>query len=51
MILLVLGRRPLLVGRAWKYFSSQPMVVDDMDGLFGPIIVSTKKKQMLVLNF
>ena len=37
MILLVLGWQPLLVGRAWKSFSSQPMVTDDIDGLIGPI--------------
>ena len=37
MILLVLGWRPLLVGQAWKSFSSQPMVTDDINGLIGPI--------------
>ena len=38
--LLVLVWRPLLVGRAWESFSSQPTVTDDADDMIGPIIVS-----------
>ena len=37
MSLLVLGWRPLLVGRDWKSFSSQPMVTNDTNDMIGPI--------------
>ena len=37
VILLVLGRRPSLGWRAWKYYSSLIMIVDDIGGLVGPI--------------
>ena len=49
MSLLVLVWRPLLVGRAWESFSSQPMVTDDADDMIGPIkenpIEKTAKKR------
>ena len=37
VILLVLGRRPLLGWRAWRYYSSLIMIVDDIGGLVGSI--------------
>ena len=37
VILLVLGRRPSLGWRAWKYYSSLIMIVDNIGGLLGPI--------------
>ena len=37
VILLVLGQRPSLGWRAWKYYSSLIMIVDDIGGLLGSI--------------
>ena len=37
VILLVLGRRPSLGWRAWRYYSSLIMIVDDIGGLVGLI--------------
>ena len=36
--LLVLGRRPSLGWRAWRYYSSLIMIVDDIGGLLGPSV-------------
>ena len=35
--LLVLSRRPSLGWRAWRYYSSLILIVDDIGGLVGPI--------------